>query len=415
MDRLAIIADNLVGANDAGIQFKKNGLSAQVVINHNDIAECCGDAEIISVNTDSRKVSPGEAYERVYKTGKKLMDLGFKRFYKKIDSTLRGNIAEEIKAMMNSLAIGTAIITPAYPVHGRIVENGYLELVQNWGGGSVPVPICHIPPIIKPNPNTPVAVLTLADVREGDASLLQRVTDLVDSGVSLIVTDAVTDEDLQIIAITIASLDIPVLAAGSAGLAGGLSNVWAASSAEPFNLRQGTMIITGTLNQATAEQINEVKSLDNVKLIAIKSGLIYEHKSEEEFARVVLEVKTALAAGKVPAIIIDTLLENRDDIQALSLSVQVQKFGFLINSLLGRIAEEITATCRLRTLVISGDGTTASICGALKIQRINLVRELLPGIALGKAADGNASGLYLVTKAGGFGERSSFRKTLEML
>lgn len=415
MSRMAIIADNLIGANDAGVQFKKIGLSVQVVTNCEDILECCGDAEIVSVNTNSRKIPPQDAYERVYKTGETLCGLGFKHFYKKIDSTLRGNIAEEIKAMMESLSINTAIIAPSYPVHGRIVENGYLELIQNWDGNSVPVPICYIPSILTSDAGMPVAVLTLADIREGETALIQKITQIVSSGVRLIVADATVNEDLNIVALTISKLNIPILAVGSAGLTDSLSGVWRASASEPLNLRHGTMIITGTLNQTTAEQINDLTALRDVELIDIKSNLIYEDKAESECKRIILATKSALATGKIPAVVVDTLLENRDDVRALSLSAQVQKFGSLINSLLGSIAKEITTECRLRNLVVLGDGTVTSICDALKIQKISLVRELLPGIPLGRVSGGGASGLYLITKAGGFGEPSSLRKILELL
>ncbi len=51
------------------------------------------------------------------------------RWYKKIDSTLRGNIGAELDAMLDGLAESgalTAIISPAFPAQRRGVEDGYL-------------------------------------------------------------------------------------------------------------------------------------------------------------------------------------------------------------------------------------------------------------------------------------------------
>ncbi|WP_425058850.1 D-threonate kinase [Sporomusa carbonis] len=415
MNRLAIVADNLIGANDAGVQFSKFGFSTQVILNHLDLVNHCNGVDVVSINTNSRKVSPEVAYDRVYQVGNKLLKLGFERFYKKIDSTLRGNIAEEIRAMMESLSLTLAVIVPSYPAHGRIVENGYLQLIQNWGDSSVPVPVYYIPSVIKTDANVPVAVLGLTDVRQGEDTLAQKMTELHKAGVNLITIDAVTDEDLRNIAVAINKLDIRCLAVGSAGLAGNLPIAWKAAGQDHMSLRQGTMIVAGTLNQVTAEQIRAVLDCPNTELIDIKCGIIYEGGAAEELTRVLCDIGAALAAGKIPVVVIDTLLENRNDADALGLSERVHKFGHIVTALLGQIAKEAVERHDLRNLVISGGGTATSICHVLGITVINLERELLPGIPLGKASGGSCDGLYLVTKAGGFGKGNSLRKVLDSL
>lgn len=40
--------------------------------------------------------------------------------YKKIDSTLRGNIGVELDAVIDALNISTVIIAPVFPKNGRI-------------------------------------------------------------------------------------------------------------------------------------------------------------------------------------------------------------------------------------------------------------------------------------------------------
>lgn len=415
MERLAIIADNLTGANDAGVQFRKFGFSTQVVLNHTELIKHCTGIDVISINTNSRKVSADAAYDRVYQVGSELIKLGFHRFYKKIDSTLRGNIAEEVKAMMESLALSLAIIVPSYPAHGRIVENGYLQIVQAWGDNSSPLPICYVPSIIKSSPEIPVAVLTLTDVRQGEKKLTQKFTELYLAGINLIAVDAVTDEDLRNIAIAISKLDIPCLPVGSAGLASKLPIAWKVVAQEHLRLRQGTMLVAGTLNHVTAEQIISVLDYPNTELIAIQTDVIYGGSAAEELQRVITSVETVLADGRIPVVVTDTLLKNRNDAGALSLSVQVQKHGQVITNLLGQLTKEIVEKHGLRNLVISGDGTTTSICNTLGIGLIDLEREILPGIPVCKAVGSNCDGVHLVTKAGGFGKQNSLRKVLELL
>jgi len=416
MERLAIIADNLTGANDAGVQFRKFGFSTQVVLNHTELINHCTGIDVISINTNSRKLSAEVAYDRVYQVGSALIKLGFRRFYKKIDSTLRGNIAEEINATMKSLALTLAIIVPSYPAHGRIVENGYLQIVQAWGDNSSSLPICYVPSIIKPATEIPVAVLPLADVRQGEKKLRQKFTELYTAGISLIAVDAVTDEDLHNIAIAISKLDIPCLSVGSAGLASKLPIAWKVAQQEHLGLRLGTMVVAGTLNHVTAEQIISVLDYPNTELIEIQSNAIYDGSSvAEELQQVIARVETVLDDGRIPVVVTDTLLKNRNDTGALSLSIQVQKYGQAVTNFLAEITQKIVRKHGLRNLVISGDGTTTSICHTLGIGLIDLEREILPGIPVGKVVGSSCDGVHMVTKAGGFGKRNSLRKVLELL
>ncbi|TWH47334.1 four-carbon acid sugar kinase family protein [Sporomusa sp. KB1] len=415
MEQLAIIADNLTGANDAGVQFRKFGFSTQVVLNHTELTNHCTGIDVISINTNSRKLSAEVAYDHVYQVGSALIKLGFRRFYKKIDSTLRGNIAEEINATMKSLALTLAIIVPSYPAHGRIVENGYLQIVQAWGDNSSSLPICYVPSIIKPAAEIPVAVLPLPDVRQGEKKLIQKFTELYTAGISLIAVDAVTDEDLHTIAIAISKLAIPCLSVGSAGLASKLPIAWKVVQQEHLGLRQGTMVVAGTLNHVTAEQIISVLDYPNTELIEIQSNAIYDGSVAEELQQVIARVETVLDDGRIPVVVTDTLLKNRNAAGALSLSIQVQKYGQIVTNFLAEITQKIVRKHGLRNLVISGDGTTTSICHTLGIGLIDLEREILPGIPVGKIVGSNYDGVHLVTKAGGFGKRNSLRKVLELL
>jgi len=94
--------------------------------------------------------------------------------FKKIDSTLRGNVRTEIEAAMEAFGFDSAVITPAFPDMGRIVRNGCLQV-------------------------------------DGERR--------VHAGISLL--DAVCNEDLD--GIVAENLDQRVLWAGSAGLASALA------------------------------------------------------------------------------------------------------------------------------------------------------------------------------------------------
>ena len=95
--RLLIIADDLTGANDTGVQFAKQGIETRVVI---DPAQFIApfDCQVLVVNTESRHLNADAAYQLVYNVAQQGLQLGIPQFYKKTDSTLRGNWARELLA-----------------------------------------------------------------------------------------------------------------------------------------------------------------------------------------------------------------------------------------------------------------------------------------------------------------------------
>ena len=118
--RLAVIADDFTGANDAGMQLRKNGLDV-VTLFEDSAVEC--DVKIVS--TESRNIDAEEARQKVEKTFKSIQKNGFDKFYKKIDSTMRGNINEEIKAISDNIDENEKIIfIAAFPEAGRTTING---------------------------------------------------------------------------------------------------------------------------------------------------------------------------------------------------------------------------------------------------------------------------------------------------
>jgi len=103
MDKLLIIADDFTGSLDTGIQFCKNGVRAKVVSDVNyDFATMGEDVSLIVINSDSRPLTPKDAYDRVYTVAKNAVANGIKYIYKKTDSGLRGNVGPELLAVMDA-------------------------------------------------------------------------------------------------------------------------------------------------------------------------------------------------------------------------------------------------------------------------------------------------------------------------
>ena len=109
-----IVADDLTGANDTAIQYRKNGLRAATQVRF--IPEAlpalrtnCG---VISINVNSRAMAPGEAYRANFCVAEAIRS-DARYIYKKIDSVFRGNIVPELEAIMDAAQSRLCLLAPA--------------------------------------------------------------------------------------------------------------------------------------------------------------------------------------------------------------------------------------------------------------------------------------------------------------
>ena len=79
-----------------------------------------------------------------------------KIFYKKIDSTIRGNIAIEVLALLEVLEWDASIIIPAFPSEGRVTIGGYhllkgipIERTEMARDPHSPIRESHLPTLLN--------------------------------------------------------------------------------------------------------------------------------------------------------------------------------------------------------------------------------------------------------------------------
>jgi len=121
MREFVILADDFTGANDTGVQVRKQGIPIDVLLELDPAAQ--GEGSIV-IDTESRVIPPTEAYACMVHIAEIVVQQGGCRYlYKKVDSTLRGNLKEEIKALLDIYKPELIVFDPAYPAQGRTVEN----------------------------------------------------------------------------------------------------------------------------------------------------------------------------------------------------------------------------------------------------------------------------------------------------
>mgnify|MGYP002869869230 CR=1 FL=1 len=123
---VGIIADDLTGANDTALQFQKRNAKIKILLDYSIPPESDKNTEVWAISSESRNINSEDAKVRIIETISNLnKNLNLEYFYKKIDSTLRGNIAVETLAMIEELGYDASIVIPAFPSEKRITIGGY--------------------------------------------------------------------------------------------------------------------------------------------------------------------------------------------------------------------------------------------------------------------------------------------------
>ena len=125
-DTIGIIADDLTGANDTALQFFLKGCNTLILYDENGLPESFDKVKVFAISTESRNVSPEDAAKKVKSVASAFRDkLKTENLYKKIDSTMRGNVAAEISALIEEFGYDAALIMPAFPNEGRTTVGGF--------------------------------------------------------------------------------------------------------------------------------------------------------------------------------------------------------------------------------------------------------------------------------------------------
>src|SRR5215207_10006391 len=245
--RVAIIADDLTGAADTGVQLARAGYRTAVAFRDAPIPPA-EDLDAVALDTDSRAMPAGFAAKRVMEAGHTVRHAGI--VYKKLDSTLRGPIAAELAAALGASGRDRAVVAQAFPAAGRTTADG-VQLVRG-----VPVHETEA----KNDPRTPV--------REGHvptllAAAFPSVVSLNDEDLANpAAVRRARDEDLETLVRAVPDPS-EVLWAGSAGLAVALGRVYPGPRAgktlpQPTPARK-VLVVVGSLSGVARQQLRSLE------------------------------------------------------------------------------------------------------------------------------------------------------------
>ncbi len=418
-EKMIILADDFTGANDTGVQFSKRGLRTMVITNKDHINKSLGNCDVLVVDTESRFDDRKTAYKKTYEIGKIVQQERIKHLYKKVDSTFRGNIGAEVAGIMDSMEIRHALIVPALPEFGRITKDGnilvngvLLAKTETADDPKTPVPESSIPRIISHQTGKGIEVIDRAHVLSGRQNLIQKVQQHMDNGIPMIVIDAETKEDLDVIASAIPAFNEEVLPVGSSGLAGHLPKYLDLKRKKKSNI-----VIAGSVSEVTLRQTDYAKKNLNITLIEVDIGKIFTKGRDRERNRIVDLVKKSSLKGKnilIRSASTNTrVADSYKEGQKHGLSrVQVSES---ISSFLGEVARQTIQEIDINGVLFTGGETAIKAAKLLHVSGTIIQDEVLPGIPCGYFVEERYKQISIVSKAGGFGEEDAIVKVLDFL
>ena len=414
---IGIVADDLTGANDTALQFFIKGSNTEIIFDTDENIQNHPNIGTFALTTESRNIDAKEAAQKVWEGAKKLKEnLSVEYFYKKIDSTLRGNIAVETLAMLDAIGYDAAVIAPAFIREGRITIGGYqllkgvpIERTDAARDSYAPIYDSYIPDILKKQVNESfydsIATIQLNVVAKGAGPITTKLNELVSGGKKLIVIDAVSAIDLEQVVLAITKSQYNILPVGSAGLANALGNVWLPlNNSEPVQKiipKLPKLILSGSKNSMTTAQINKLlldDDINNVYSIDLKLQDILSNDSDAMADRIIHNFgKDNIVIAHVSKIQ-DETQEEKGKEKLIDEGITKEMLASMITDYLANIAQKVKKMSECILITIGGE-TSYKCTNAVNCEYLQVVDSILPAISL--CMDSNAG--FVVTKSGNMG------------
>jgi 4-hydroxythreonine-4-phosphate dehydrogenase len=406
--RIVIIADDLTGAADCGVAC---GAGAVVLLEKP--AGSMPDAAVLAVDADTRSMAAEPAARAIADlvtefASRHDSEAGDHRpilLFKKVDSTLRGNVGAELAAALEARRSQAspgerivALFAPASPAHGRTTVRGrqtvhghFLENADLWPDQSVR-PRSDLAGILRES-GLSCANIGLEVVCAGARALETTMVGLA-SEVDVLVCDAQTDADLEAIATAAAVLDPKTVWCGSAGLArhiprgAGFALFPHESDPAPVLIAGPTLFVVGSQAHASLAQARALAVAPDISAVVIPHAALLSTEPAaalQEYARI---ISASLQRG------MDVLVQL--DGAERCAAEDAPRLAASLARLIAPCADHAGA------LVATGGESARSILDAWGIQRLRLLGEVEPGLPW-SVAEGWRRPLIILTKAGGFG------------
>ena len=320
--------------------------------------------------------------------------------FKKIDSTLRGHIAAELRAALEAApSFAGAVVCPSFAEQGRALRNGQLfvhGVLHRDEGGRV----------LDLGSMLETSGLSCSVIRQDSSlhpqELAERIARAFRAGVRAVIVDAAESSDLERLAHAVELLDLRVLLAGSAGLARAVARRMAekaqrrAYSVPGSALHGGCAIgLVGSLSRVSEAQVQNVARHGGAEIVRCDAADWLRGTGCRQVDRALAVARACTARGRNVLFAIDG-----SGVHGSSQSL-VESMARAVAPLL----EDAGA------LLLTGGDTARAVIDALVIEHLEVLGEFEPGISISRPAGRQGPDIYV--KAGAFGDEMALHRVFE--
>ena len=398
--KVLIIADDLTGALDTGVQMAKAGAKVLPKV-PTDISGFQG-SEVLIVNTDSRHCPSSFAYDQTRRVAALAKQAGVPVVYKKTDSAMRGNIGAELAGAMDGSSQKHLYFVPAFPKLNRFTVNG----IQYIEGKPLAQSAFQKDPL---NPATESSVLNIISHQTNHSISLVHCAENPESATKadIMVFDSDSESRMQDIAEYLARQEKPLLLGGCAGLAYYLPQICDIQMQGNLPVckgQTGVLVISGSLNSANVEQIS----------YAVSNG--FEMRSAFELDGFFDSDNFEPNPAQIDALICQYRYSRRMILSVkrpeceLDIDVNTDEWiqqSLRINKNIGKVVTVLFEHGLDALLVVTGGDTLGGITASLDIKYLRPCSEIEPGVVV-THFHANDKPHFLVAKAGSFGSISVY-------
>ena len=367
---LLIIADDFTGALDTGVQFAACGIPTRVVVDP-EIDFASIHAKVLVVDTETRHLPAGQAYEIVSKLTRRACAAGVSFIYKKTDSALRGNIGAELAAVLKASGRKQLPFLPAFPQMNRLTQNG----VHYIDGA----PVTESP--FGKDPFEPVRHSAVASLIASQTDLPAKSYPALNDHESapdeagILIFDAASVEDLARTGRQLAHRNLLAVSAGCAGFGAVLPELLGIEKGEPAKLPRldsRLLIVCGSVNPITVAQMDWAQKAGFARLrLTPEQKLTPGYWQTGEGQKQLALIDEMLAAN--PYCIIETNDEGGNQLTAdyaARLGIDLQTLRQRISGSLGNLVGGIFASPHLGTLLMTGGDTLLQCMNCVGVSQL---------------------------------------------
>ena len=410
---LGCIGDDFTGSSDLANTLTKQGMRTTQYTGV-PIGDAATNVEAGVIALKSRSNAVDDAVRQSLAALAWLQKQGCRQFFFKycstFDSTPDGNIGPVADALINALDADRVIVCPAFPGTGRSVYQGHLfveDVLLNESGMQnhplTPMIDADIRRWLGRQSSLGVGHVAAQDVFKGSQTIKIRLDEEHRLGHSLIVVDAIRDEDLMAIG---AAADDLLLITGGSGIAMGLpanfraQGLLADTSISWAGEAGPCVALSGSCSRTTRKQV-EIHAKENPAFEIVAADILSNKISADYL------VDWAMQQSGIP------LVYSSADPETVAV---VQKlFGRdtaarSLEEFFAEVSRQLVAA-GVKRLLIAGGETSGAVVEGLNLDLLEIGPEIDPGIPALRVGPE----LVMALKSGNFGTDDYFAKAAKIL